>query len=413
MKSGAGMCDGERERAQQFDLFNVPKGYIENPFPWFRLLRDHDPVHRNADGSVLLTRYEDVRRAWRDLTCVVDKRDQFKRKFGEGPLLEHHTTTMLFRDPPDHDRLRHVVNSYFSAQSIERLRPTAVSIVERLLASIEDGQEFDFLREFAFQLTIDLICKMLGVPREDGDRIQGYGKRVLIPIDPSATAEAIADGHLAVAQFKEYLLDQVNRVRAQKDIDNTESVICALVDAERNGAHVSENEILHMCILLLNGGHEGVTNFIALSLHYMIEFPAVMMQFRSQGDDVGVAIEELVRFISTLQLQGRRTTREMEFQGVKFPPHTELVFGVGAANRDDRVFVDADQLVLDRDPNPHLAFGGGVHICIGRMLARMEASVALPMFLRAFRTIERAGPAEFAPTVRFRGMLRLPVRVGR
>ena len=413
MKSDSICDESDKDLARQFDIFNVPDGYIEDPYPWFRRLRDHDPVHRNADGSILLTRYEDVRLVWRDLTCVVDRRDQFKRKFGEGPLLEHHTTSMLFRDPPDHNRLRQIVNPYFDVRSIGRLRPAAVSIVERLLASIEDGQVLDFRGEFAFQLTIEVICEMLGVPREDGERIQGYGKRLINPLNPMVSAEEIADGHLAVTQFKDYLIEHINRVRAQKDIDATANVISALVSAERNGAPVSENDIIHMCILLLNGGHEAVSNFIAWSIHYMIEFPEAMEYFRLRGDDVGVAIDELLRFTSPLQLQGRRTTRELQLHGVTIPPETEIVFSVGAANRDERAFVDPDRLVLDRHPNPHLAFGAGVHICIGQTLARMHSGVALPMFLRTFRKIERAGPAEIAPSVRFRGLQRLPIRVAR
>jgi len=413
VKAGMERVPSDQARAAAFDLFAIPGGYIEAPHEWFRLLRDNDPVHRNADGSMLITRYDDVRAAWRDLTCVVDKREQFQRRFGDGPLLEHHTTGMLFRDPPDHDRLRKIVNPFFDTKSMANLRPVTIEVTQRLLSSIEDGAEVDFVDAFAFRLTIEVICQMLGVPIEDGARIQKYGKRLLYPLNPSVSPEEIADGHKAVAEFKEYLSEHLARVRAQRTIDKHRNILCALVDAERNGADISESEVMHMCILALNGGHESTTNLIACAIHVMLDDPDKLATFRRLGDDVSIAIEELIRFISPIQLQGRRTTRSLELSGIRIPAGTELVFGVGAANRDDRVFAHADALVLDRNPNVHLGFGAGVHVCIGRVLARLESSVALPAVVRHFRHIERAGPPRFSPSVRFRGLRNLPLRMAR
>lgn len=394
-------------------MFDVPKTYRDNPYPWFKLLRDQDPVHTNRDGSLLITRYDDVKMVWRDLTAAVDKREQFRAKFGEGPLLEHHTTGMLFRDPPDHDRLRAIVNPFFATASVASLRPEIESITERLLSQIEDATEIEFVSTFAFKLTISVICKMLGVPVEDGEQIQEYGKRLLYPLNPSVSAEDIASGHEAVAQFKAYLHPHLERIRGQKRIDKGASILAALADAERSGAEISEDEILHMCIIALNGGHESTTNLIAMSLHTLLDNPDQMEAFKRQGDDVHTALEELIRFISPIQFQGRRTTRAITLSGVDVPPSTELVFGVAAANHDDRIFEKPDCLDLARKPNAHIGFGAGVHVCIGRALAKLESSIALPALFRHFRLVERSAPAVIGPSIRFRGLQSLPVTLYR
>ncbi len=397
--------------AASFDLFNVPSGYLEAPHEWFRRLRDHDPVHDNADGSLLITRYDDVLGAWRDLTSVVDKRHQFCARFGEGPLFEHHTTAMLFRDPPDHDRLRSIVNPFFDIPSIERLRPAVVEITDGLLGTLPAGEPIDFVKDVAFRVTIAVICRMLGVPVQDGDRIQQLGKRILYPLNPRVSAQDIADGDAAVMDFKSYLAPYLDALRRQTSIDPFANIMSALIAAERGGAEISELEIVHMCIQALNGGHESTTNLLALSIHVLLENPGELKWLRSIGDNVSVPIEELLRFISPIQLQGRRTSRPIEIGGRRIPAETELVFGVGAANRDDRKFDDADSLNLRRRPNPHIGFGAGVHACIGRVLAKLETSIVLPAFLRRFRTLERSGAAEYAPSIRFRGLRRLPLRL--
>lgn len=399
--------------AVAFNMFAVPDGYIEAPHIWFRMLRDDDPVHLNSDGSFLITRYEDVRKVWRDLTTIVDKSEQFLSRFGQGPLLEHHTTGMLFRDPPSHDRLRKIVNPFFTTQSMASLRSFIEETAQRLISSLDEHEEVEFVSAFAFQLTIEAICRMLGVPVEDGPRIQQYGKRLLFPLNPAVSAQDIADGHKAVDQFKDYLSEHLERVRGQPSIDKNANILSALVDAERSGAEISEIEILHMCILLINGGHESTTNLMSMSIHSLIDNPDQLALMRNMEDDVDVAIQELIRFISPIQLQGRRTTRPTRLSGIEIPADTELVFGVGAANRDDRIFTDPDTLQLERRPNPHLGFGSGVHMCIGRALAKLETSIALPAIIRHFAKIERAGPAQHSPSLRFRGLKSLPLRMSR
>jgi cytochrome P450 len=398
--------------ARSFDLFDLPEGYYESPYPWFRLLRDHDPVHRNSDGSVLLTRHNDVRTVWRDTSNIVDKRDQFARRFGDGALFEHHTTGMLFRDPPDHDRLRAIVNPFFSQTSIMRLRTFVEQLVDELLAEAAERRELDFVHDVAFRIPIAVICRILGLPREDGDRVHELGTRILYPLNPNVPQTAIEAGDRATEAFLAYLRGHVDRARWAPSTDGEPGdIIGALVAAERAGEEISEAEILHMCILMLNGGHETTTNLLAVSVHSLLDEPAQLEELRRHGDEIAAtAVEECIRYVSPLQLQGRRTTRPVTLpSGAELPAATEVILCQASANRDERAFEDPDRLDLGRKPNAHVAFGAGIHVCIGRPLARLEAAIALPRLAQKFARIERTAEPEFNRNARFRGLATLPV----
>lgn len=397
--------------AADFDLSNLPDAYFQNPRPFFRALRNDDPFHRSRDGSILITRYQDIMNLWRDLSAVVEKREQYTAKFGPGPLLEHHTTTMLFRDPPDHDRLRAFVNPFFTPSNIKRLMPAIEQRITEVLANVREQGEIDFVQDFSLAITTFMICHIIGIPYEESEAAKRFGGGVLMPLNPDADAATIANGHKAVAEFKELVLAHVNRVRKQADIDPGSDMISTLVAAERGGLGITEDEILHMCILIFNGGHESTANLLSVSMKSLIEDPDSLAYMRSDALQIGPAVEELMRFVSPLQLQGRRTTRKTDLSSGSLEAGTEVIFSVGSANWDERVFTDPDRLNLQRSPNPHITFGAGVHSCIGRPLAKMETTLALPAFLRAFPRIEQTGPAPFRRVARFRGIQQLPIRV--
>lgn len=394
-----------------FDLFNLPDSYYEDPTPFFKALRDIDPMHWNSDGSLLLSRYEDIKTVWRDLSGLVNREEAYSKKFGQGPLLEHHTTSMLFRDPPDHDRLRDIVNPFFTQSSIERLRATVKEIVAVLLDELEAKREVDFVSEFSSRIPIQLICDIFGVPREDGPFIRDLGAQVLIPLNPSVNQEVIGAGHEATRKFKEYLLVHINEWRARPIEETPTNIISALVAAEKRGDCISENEMVHMCILVLNGGHETTTNLIGLSTLALLKNPEQLALMGRDPAIVGSGIEECLRYTSPLQLQGRRTTREVEIPSGVIPPNTEVIIAQGSANRDDRVFNDPDKFDLARRSNPHLAFGAGIHVCLGRPLARLEASVALPELARRFPAMALVGQPEFTRSARFRGLRSMRVKL--
>jgi len=398
--------------AKSFDLFALPDGYFDDPYPWLAGLRHHDPLHRNADGSVLVTRYDDVKVVWRDPTGLVDKTEAFRAKFGDGPLLEHHTTAMLFRDPPDHDRLRAIVRPFFNRPQMLRLQEFVEALVNELLDEAAERRELDFVPDFAFRVPISVICHILGVPPEDGGYIHELGARILFPLNPRVTSEAIQSGHEAAAEFSSYLAERIDHARRtdRSTTDLPETMIDALALAEAAGGAISRAEIIHMCILMLNGGHETTTNLLAVSVHSLLGAPEQLRDLRDHGQEIArTAAEECIRYVSPLQLQGRRTTQELTLPSGTIAPNTEVVICQAAANHDERAFAAPDVLDLRRHPNAHFAFGTGIHACIGRPLARLEAAVVLPALARRFGSIERSGPAVFNRNARFRGLASLPL----
>ena len=397
--------------AKAFNLFDIPEAYYLDPLPYFKALRDEDPIHRNLDGSVLLTRYEDIISVWRDLSGVVNREEAYTKKFGQGPLLEHHTTSMLFRDPPDHDRLRAVVNPFFSQKSIERLRQATVEIVDKLLLDIEKKRDIDFIHDFSSKIPVQLVCDIFGVPREEGPIIRDLGAQVLLPLNPTVTQEVIDAGHVAAQKFKDYLLQYINQWRKRPIEQTPSNIISALVAAEKRGEDISENEMAHLCILVLNGGHETTTNLIGLSTLALMHHPEQMALMASDELNVPVAVEECIRYCSPLQLQGRRTTREVAVGSGLIPANTEVIFSVGAGNRDERVFDQPNAFDLTRKPNLHLAFGSGIHVCLGRPLARLELAVALPALCKRFPNMRLIEPPVFNKNARFRGIQKMKINL--
>lgn len=398
--------------AKAFDLFQVPADYTQAPERYHKLLRDFDPLHPNSDGTVLLTRYGDVRTVWRDISASVEKPEMFRAKFGEGPLLEHHTTVMVFRDPPDHGRLRNVVSPFFSLKELERFRPFIDQLVDRLLDDVVERGEFDFVEDFAARIPVALITRIIGVPPEDGDYVRGIGQRVLFPLNPRVSEEAIRSGHEAVAEFEDYIDEHFARARASRSGGAPDSVIEALVDAEGEG-QLSRSEVAQMCLLVLNGGHETTTNLIAVGMHALLDHPDQLRLLREEPESLGSTfVEELTRYVTPLQLQGRRLTCDLEVPSGELASGTEIILCTASANRDERAFEAPDRLNLRRMPNAHVAFGLGAHACVGRPLARLEATIAFPKVATRLAGLERAGEPAFKPNVRFRSLAALPVRVG-
>lgn len=399
--------------ARGFDLFDVPADYIDDPYRWLRLLRDNDPIHPNADGSVLLTRYRDVRTVWREPTTSVDKASMFHERFGEGPLLTHHTTGMLFRDPPDHDRLRQIVNPFFTRDNIETFRTYLEGKVDQLIDEAAEHGRFDMVTDFAEHIPASMITRILGVPPEDGPLLRRLGLQVLFPLNPRVQQAAIDAGHAAVGEFVDYITERLAGVRRRGVDGPPNSVLEAVVAAEADGAAISPDEGVHMCLLVFNGGHETTTNLIAVGTYGLLRHRDEFARLAGLDDStVNVAIEEIIRYVSPLQLQGRRTTSDMDLPSGHLPAGTEAVLCQASANRDERAFDEPDRLRLNRRPNAHVAFGLGVHSCLGNQLARLEARIVLPRLARRLPHLELDGAPTFNPNVRFRGLQSLPVRIG-
>lgn len=399
--------------AKAFDLFRLPEGYFEFPYPWYRLLRDHDPVHENSDGTVLLTRYDDVRTLWKEPTASVDKTEMFSAKFGQGPLLEHHTQSILFRDPPDHDRLRTIISPFFTPNSLERFRPYIEDLVDGLLENVAEMGQFDFVTDFAAKIPVKLITQILGIPVEDGDFLRSVGARVLFPLNPSVPRDAIDSGHEAVREFNDYMMERIEGIRRISMDRNPENALEAMVQAQQSGAQLTDSEIVHMCLLTFNGGHETTTNLMAIGTHSLMAFPDQYRDMRESPNSLGTfAIEEIIRYVTPLQLQGRRIIQPMGLpSGTTLPAGSEVIISQASANRDERAFEDPHLLNLRRRPNNHVAFGLGIHSCLGISLARLESRIMFPRLVRRFPNLALDAMPTFNHNVRFRSLKSLPVRV--
>jgi cytochrome P450 len=396
--------------ARGFRLTDVPEDFVDDPYPYYAALRRHDPVHELGPGSVFLTRYEDVAAVYRDPRASSDKKREFKPKYGDSPLYEHHTTSLVFNDPPLHTRVRRLMMGAVNQRAIARMEPDVVALVERLLDRMADRRETDLIAGFAAEIPVEVVGNLLGVPRAEREPLRGWSLAILSALEPAPDAELLERGNRAVSEFLDYLRTLVAR-RRQAPGDPEADVLTRLIQGEPDGERLTESELLHNCIFLLNAGHETTTNLIGNGVDALLRHRAELERLVREPALITTAVEELLRFESPLQLNNRVTTAEMTVGGRAFPAGTFLTLGVGAANRDPAQFPEPDRLDVGRKPNRHVAFGHGDHACAGMNVARLEARIAIGRLLARFPRIAPAGAPERDRRVRFRGLRRLPVRM--
>jgi hypothetical protein len=387
------------------DLFG--DAFWRDPYPALGLLRAEAPVCRVdlADGPVwLVTRYDDVRAALADPRLSKNWRHLLPPEAGAAVPVEQEP--MLMRDPPDHTRLRKLVSRSFTARRIAALRPRVAAIADELLDAVPVDAPFDLVERYAFPLPVQVICELLGVPAADRDRF-GAWSRVLI--DQSSPEEA----QEADAQLQAYLTELIARKRAEPD----EALLSALIRvADDDGDRLSERELVSMATLLLIAGHETTTNLLGNAVLALLTRPDQLALLRARPELLPRAVEELLRFDGPVwNATFRFTTEDVELSGVTIPAASAVQLTLGSANRDDARFPDAAELRVDRDAGGHLAFGHGIHYCLGAPLARIEGEVALGALLARFPRWEAAtDPAGlvFRRSTLIRGLQALPVRMG-
>jgi cytochrome P450 len=394
--------------AREFRLTAVPEDFFDDPYRYYALLRAHDPVHELGPGSVFLTRYEDVAAVYRDPRASSDKKKEFTPKFGDSPLLEHHTTSLVFNDPPLHTRVRRLIVGAVNQRAIARMEPDVVSLVDRLLDAMADKGEIDLIDDFAAEIPVEVIGNLLGVPKSERGPLRGWSLAILSALEPAPGAEILARGNRAVSEFCDYLHRLVAARRRQPGDFETD-VLTRLIQGEADGERLTETELLHNCIFLLNAGHETTTNTIGNGMHALMVHRGELERLAGDASLLPTAVEEILRYESPLQLNNRVTTAPVAIGGHAFPEGTFLTLGVGAANRDPAQFPDPDRLDVGRKPSRHVAFGHGDHACAGMNVARMEARVAFGRLLARFPKIDLAGAPERDRRVRFRGFRHLPV----
>jgi len=396
-----------------FDLLHVPAGYIDKPYPFLAALRDRSPVHRNPDGTCILTRYDDLTAVYRDpRVWSSDKTVDFAPRFGtDAPLYEHHTTSVVFIDPPDHTRIRALFQHAFTRRALAALQPRIETLIDGYLDRLEDCGVMEVVEDFSFRLPIEVVCDMLGVPAGDRMQIRDWAVAILTALEPKLTQAQLDTGNRAVVEFKHYLRDLLAHRRAHPGSAQPGEVLTLLADAEADGQKLSELELLHQCIFMLNAGHETSTNMISHGVHEMLRHPDQIARLNADPALIDPMVEEVLRYQAPIQINNRRALSDTRVGGVDMPAGTIVHMIVAGANRDPAQFPDPDVFDIARRPNRHLSFALGIHICIGNSLARIEAAVAFSRLFRRFPTLQLVAPARIAPRLRFREVAELRIAI--
>jgi cytochrome P450 len=398
--------------AAGFDIEHLPADFYDNPFRYYRALREHAPVKRMRNGSYFLTRYEDLVAVYKNTKVFSsDKKVEFKPKYGDSLLYEHHTTSLVFNDPPLHTRVRRLIAGALTPRAIADMAPGLTTLVDQLIERIGAKGEGDLIEEFAAAIPIEVIGNLLGVPADARGPLRDWSLQILGALEPVLSAEVFERGNAAVRDFLAYLEGLIAHRRAHPGNPDGD-VLTRLIQGEADGERLTEKELLHNCIFLLNAGHETTTNLIGNGLVALYRHPAQRALLLERPELIKPAIEEVLRFESSNQLGNRITTEEVEIGGVRMAPGTRLTLCIGAANRDPAQFPDPDRFDITRAPNRHVAFASGIHMCAGMNLARLEGTVAISHFLARFPDYQLVGAPVRGGRARFRGYLNAPVRVG-
>jgi cytochrome P450 len=394
-----------------FELTRPPAGFIDDPYPHYAALREQDPVHEFADGGVFLARHADAVAVYRAPQASSDKKVEFKPKFGDSPLYEHHTTSLVFNDPPLHTRVRRLIMGAVSQRAIARMEAQVTRLVDALLDELAEKRRADFIADFAAQIPIEVIGNLLGIPRPERSPLRDWSIAILSGLEPKLTPEMFQRGNQAVSGFVEYL-KQLIAERRSRPGNPEEDVLTRLIQGEKDGGRLTETELHHQCIFLLNAGHETTTNLLGNGLWALLRFADQFDQLKKDPSLIPSAVEEMLRFDGPIQLNNRRLVAPLDIGGRTFAEGTLITIGIGAANHDPAQFPDPERFAVRRKPNRHVAFGHGDHVCVGMNVARLEGRIAFARLLARFPRIQPGGAPERDRRIRFRGFRKLPVSVG-
>jgi cytochrome P450 len=361
-------------------------GARADPYPLYRHLRDNDPVHRSRPiQGWLLFRHADCVELLRDARFSADDRNYLgygrmrAAAIADGiadPTVPDEPV-MLRRDPPDHTRLRGLVNKAFTPRAIDKLRGRIEEIADELLDGLSKRKEFDLIADYAVPLPVTIIAEMLGVPAKDQATFKRWSDHLVGFLDPQA-----APPPHVLKRTREEFFTYMGRIAAERRRQPADDLMTALVQAEEKGQRLSEIELHGTLALLLAAGNETTTNLIGNGMLALLRHPEELQRLRAQPDLMESAVEELLRWDSPVQFTARMPTTDVEFRGHRFRQGEALVAILGSANRDPEAFADPERLDLGRQDNRHLSFGHGIHFCLGAQLARIEAQIAFRELLR-------------------------------
>ena len=384
--------------------------FLADPYPTYHRLRAEDPVHHSPLGFWVLTRYEDVSSVLRDprfikepLAALVAARFGAEVPRGVG-------LSMLDRDPPDHTRLRGLVSKAFTPRVVEGLRPRIQQIVDGLIARAQAVGSMDVIEEFAYPIPVNVICEMMGVPVQDHERFKGWSldiarglDSVWLPPDSEVPRRSAAARHAMSGYFRELIA--ARRASPRGDL------LSALIAAEEAGDKLSEEELVATCILILIAGHETTVNLIGNGVLALLRHPDELDRLRRTPALITSAVEELLRYDGPVQRTARVASDDATIGGRTIRKGDMVMPFIGAADRDPAQFPDPDRLDLSRGDNRHLAFGWGIHFCLGAPLARVEGQIAIDALVRRLPRLALVGDTpEYRQSLTLRGLKTLPVK---
>ena len=374
-------------------------GILSDPYNTYDRLRTLDPVHRmRLINGWVLTRYEDVDMVLRD-----------HRRFSKNDGREDEYRSMLHHDPPDHTRLRSLVSKAFTPRAVRELHPRVQRIVDEFLNELEGKDRFDLIESLAFPMPVTVIAEMLGVPAQDMDRFKHWSNDVSLTIEPSLREDQIRRVERASEELYAYFEEIIEERRREPQND----MITALLNAEDEGDRLTHEELLGTLVLLLVAGNETTRNLIGNGMRALLKHPDQLQKLRDNPDLLDSAINELLRYDSPVQLDGRLAHSDVEVAGHRIRAGQRVLCAIGAANRDPSAFTEPEKLDIERNESSHIAFGRGIHHCLGAPLAMLEARAAFSALLDRFSHIELAYEPVYRKQVVLRGVEELWVEVER
>ena len=397
-------------------LFNpFSPEFLRNPYPSFELLRENQPLMKTPLGFWVAARYADVQMILKDRRFGKGFEERMKMRNGDdvfdNPVYANMRTWMLVQDPPDHSRLRGLVSKAFTARRIEGLRPQIQTLVDELLDRVAPRGRMEFIKDFAYPLPVNVICDMLGIPPEDRSHFEFGSKISGRLIDPTpVSGEELQEIGNGFARQEAYFRDLFARRRAEPQDDLT----TVLVQAEEAGERLTEAELVGNVILLFGAGHETTVNLLGNGLLALLQNPNEYAKLRDNPDLVPGAIEEMLRFDSSVQMTGRTALEDVEVNGITIPKGDHIINLLGSANRDGAAFDAPESFRVDRKDVRPMSFGGGIHFCLGAQLARVEADIAFRSLLARLPDLRLEQPDEpdWRPTFTLRGLTGLPIAWG-
>ena len=383
---------------QTFDW--VSQDFLRDPYSQYKALRSSDPIHFNeARGGFMLTRYN-------DMVGVLRNDDDFSAERAGPEIQGDVPKSMLGSDPPDHTRLRTLVNKAFTPRSIRQLSARIQELVDGLFDDVEGRGEMEAITDFAYPLPITVIAEMLGVPAQDRDFFRDASQKIAVALGPIEDMQVA----LRALEGRNQLVEYFNALIPKRKADPRDDLLTALLAVEDDGDVLSHGELLAMLLLLLVAGHETTVNLIGNGLLALLRHPDQFERLRTEEGIGRQAIEELLRYDSPVQMTGRIAKRDVVIGGQPVKAGQFVSTIVASANRDPEVFEDPDTLNLTRDPCNHLSFSAGIHFCLGAQLARLEGQIALTTLVRRFPTLQLATEdLRWRPAPILRGLEALPV----